>query len=69
MDEGVNQGGDLALDDEVASRLEVRDDLSQASAELTRDQDDVAMYENHDIAIAMSSSSRADTDSVLAGGI
>ena len=26
-------------------------------------------YENHNIAIAMSSSSHADTDSVLAGGI
>ena len=26
-------------------------------------------YENHNIAIKMSSSSRADTDSVLAGGI
>ena len=26
-------------------------------------------HENHDIAIAMSSSSRVDTDSVLAGGI
>ena len=27
------------------------------------------IHENHDIAIALSSSSRADTDSVLAGGI
>ena len=41
MDEGVNQGRDLALDDEVAGRLEVGDDLSQASAELKRAQDDM----------------------------
>ena len=41
MDEGVNQGRDLALDDEVAGRLEVGDDLSQASAELKRAQDDI----------------------------
>ena len=49
MNEGVNQGRNLALDDEVAGRLEVGDDLSKASAELTRDQDDIYMY----VAIAM----------------
>ena len=43
MNEGVNQGRNLALDDEVAGRLEVGDDLSKASAELTRDQDDMCM--------------------------
>ena len=34
MDESVDKGGDLALDDEVARRLEVGDDLAQAGAEL-----------------------------------
>merc|ERR1712137_741961 len=34
MDEGVDEGGDLALDDEVAGRLKVGNDLSEASAEL-----------------------------------
>ena len=36
MDESVDKGGDLALDDEVARRLEVGDDLAQAGAELER---------------------------------
>ena len=36
MDEGVDEGGDLALDDEVAGGLEVGDDLSQAGAKLDR---------------------------------
>ena len=36
MDEGVDEGGDLALDDEVAGRLEVGNDLSQTSAELNK---------------------------------
>ena len=40
MDEGVDEGGDLALDDEVAGRLKVGDDLSEASAELGRNQDE-----------------------------
>ena len=44
MDEGVDEGRDLALDDEVAGRLEVGDDLSQASAELKRAQDDFRMF-------------------------
>ena len=43
MDEGVNQGRDLALDDEVAGRLKVGDDLSQASAELKRAKDEFFM--------------------------
>ena len=34
VDESVDEGGDLALDDEVARRLEVGDDLAQAGAEL-----------------------------------
>ena len=36
MHEGVDEGGDLALDDEVAGGLEVGDDLSQAGAKLDR---------------------------------
>ena len=40
MDEGVDEGGDLALDDEVAGRLKVGDDLSEASAELGRNKDE-----------------------------
>ena len=40
MDEGVDEGGDLALDDEVASGLKVGDDLSEAGAELGRNQDE-----------------------------
>ena len=40
MHEGVDEGGDLALDDEVAGGLKVGDDLSQASAELSRNQDE-----------------------------
>ena len=36
MYEGVDEGGDLALDDEVAGGLEVGDDLSQAGAKLDR---------------------------------
>ena len=40
MDEGVDEGRDLALDDEVAGRLEVGNNLSQASAELNRSQDE-----------------------------
>lgn len=40
MDEGVDEGGDLALDDEVAGRLKVGDDLSEAGTELGRNQDE-----------------------------
>ena len=41
MHEGVDEGGDLALDDEVAGGLKVGDDLSQAGAELGRNQDEM----------------------------
>ncbi len=40
VDEGVDEGGDLALDDEVAGRLKVGDDLPQAGTELGRNQDE-----------------------------
>ena len=40
MDEGVDEGGDLALDDEVAGGLKVGDDLTEAGAELSRNQDE-----------------------------
>ena len=39
MDESVDEGRDLALDDEVAGRLEVGNNLSQASAKLKRNQE------------------------------
>ena len=34
MDKGVNEGGDLALDDEVARGLQVGDDCAQPSTQL-----------------------------------
>ena len=34
MDEGVNEGGDLALDDEVTRGLQVGDDGTQSSTQL-----------------------------------
>ena len=34
MNEGVNEGGDLALDDEVARGLQVGDDGTQPSTQL-----------------------------------
>ena len=44
MDEGVDEGGDLALDDEVAGGLKVGDDLTEAGAELSRNQDETLSF-------------------------
>ena len=46
MDEGVNQCGDLTLDDEVAGCLEVGDDLAYTSAELELNQNHMMLCFN-----------------------
>ena len=51
MDEGVDEGRDLALDDEVAGGLEVGNNLSQTSAELKGNQDDALFLFIHRLSL------------------